>query len=176
MGALVGGFGIPESWRRVVPAAAIPVSLALLFTLVTIPPAQATPVATPEVDESQTPEAPAVADEPLTAADAVSAAAIARLTNEPVEILAERTEFGSVLALPNGSLAAGQGSGPVWVRQGGDGTAVEDWAAVDLTLEFSEDGLVRPVAQSADLVLSGGSATDGTSPSSDTATKPVGPK
>jgi RHS repeat-associated protein len=89
----------------------------------------------------------------------VSAAAIARLEGKPVEVLAERTEAGSVYVLPDGTMAAGLGSGPVWVREGeGDGTQPEDWSPVDLTLERSEDGAVRPVAQSGDLTLAGASA------------------
>lgn len=92
----------------------------------------------------------------LTAPDAVSAAAVARLEGVPVEVLGERTETGSVFVLPDGTRAAAVGSGPVWVRQGGDGTHESDWAAVDLTLQASADGLVRPVAQVGDLALSGG--------------------
>ncbi|KQR16601.1 hypothetical protein ASF78_04330 [Cellulomonas sp. Leaf334] len=63
----------------------------------------------------------------------MSARAIARLEDQPVEVLGLRTEVGSVFALPDGTMAAGQGSGPVWVRLGGDGTTTEDWAPVDLT-------------------------------------------
>jgi RHS repeat-associated protein len=107
----------------------------------------------------------------LTAADAVSAAAIARLEGKPVEVLAERTEAGSVFALPDGTMAAGVGSGPVWVREGdGDGTQPEDWAPVDLTLEKSADGTVRPVAQSGDLTLAGASAPQPGSTAVDLAT------
>jgi len=47
-------------------------------------------------------------------------------------VLGERTETASVFALPDGTMAAGIASGPVWVRRGGDGTRDEDWAAVDL--------------------------------------------
>lgn len=138
------------------PGAAFTALVGLTVSMAAVPAASAAPADEPAPAATAAP-APAVApEEPLTAADAISAAAIARLMDAPVEILGERTEFGSVYALPNGTKASGQGSGPVWVRQGGDGTAAEDWAAVDLTLELGEDGLVRPVAQSADLVLSGG--------------------
>jgi hypothetical protein len=41
-------------------------------------------------------------DQLLTAPDAVSAAAIARLQDQPVEVLAERSEAGSVFVLPDG--------------------------------------------------------------------------
>jgi len=103
---------------------------------------------------------------PLTAPDGVSARAIARLEGKPVEVLGERSETGSVFALPDGTMAVGMGSGPVWVRTGGDGTAAADWAAVDLTLVQGDDGSIRPVAQSANLTLSGGStpAADATAP------------
>jgi len=74
-----------------------------------------------------------------------------------VEVLAERTETGSVFALPDGTMTSAQGTGPVWVRRGGDGTKVADWAPVDLTLAVGSDGVVRPVAQAASLELSGGS-------------------
>ena len=97
-------------------------------------------------------------DGTLSAPDALSAAAIARLQNAPVEVLAERTEFGSVFILPDGTRAAGVASGPVWVRRGGDGTRASDWSAVDLTLKVASDGSVRPVAQVGDLTLSGGSS------------------
>ena len=102
---------------------------------------------------------PTVAEEPdgpLTAPDGVSAGTIARLTGEPVEIVGERSETGSVFALPDGSRAAGLASGPVWVRRGGDGSREEDWAALDLTLGFAPDGSVRAAAHPGDLALSGG--------------------
>lgn len=98
----------------------------------------------------------------LTAPDVASARTIARLQGRPVEVLGERTEFGSVFVLPDGTMAAGQATGPVWVRQGGDGSQESDWAPVDLTLVAGDDGLVRPVAQPADVTFSG--AADGAAP------------
>lgn len=148
MGALVETFGVPRSWRRVVPAAAGTALLGLVFGL---------GAAVPAAANSEAGAADAAGDgEARTAPDAVTAATIARLAGEPVEVMGERTELGSVFALADGTYAAGQATGPVWVRRGGDGLAVEDWAPVDLTLEVGEDGLVRPVAQTAGLVLSGG--------------------
>ncbi|MFJ2298196.1 RHS repeat-associated core domain-containing protein [Oerskovia paurometabola] len=85
----------------------------------------------------------------------VSARAIARLENELVEVIGERTESSSTYVLPNGNGITQAGSGPVWVPQGGDGTKTEDWSAVDLTLVADEDGSVRPVAHPGDLVLAG---------------------
>ena len=102
---------------------------------------------------------PATPDAELTAPDAVSAAAIARLQGAPVEVLGERTETSSVFAMPDGTAMAGSASGPVWVRKGGDGTSAADWAPVDLTLGVRADGSVAPVAQGAGLVLSGGGSS-----------------
>ncbi|MGW6130131.1 putative toxin [Cellulomonas sp. NPDC055163] len=156
MSALVHVFGVPQSWRRVVPGAAFAALAGLVVTTGAAAPARATvPEPAPSANTSPAAASDAQAG-PLTAADLVSARAIARLTGERVEVLGERTIAGSVFALPDGSLASGQGSGPVWVRLGGDGTSEEEWAPVDLTLVVGEDGLVRPVAQVANLVLSGG--------------------
>ncbi len=84
----------------------------------------------------------------------------AQAQGRPIEDLAARTIDSSTWALPNGQWHVGVGAGPVWVPQptGGDGSAVEDWARVDLTLVVGEDGLVRPRAQLAGLVLAGGPA------------------
>ena len=84
----------------------------------------------------------------------------ARAQGRAVEDVSQRTVESSTFALPDGSWATGVGSGPVWVprmdRTGGDGSAAADWAPVDLTLVAGRDGLVRPRAQVAGLVLSGG--------------------
>lgn len=51
---------------------------------------------------------------------------------------------------------------PVWVRQGGDGTKDEDWAAVDLRLAAEPDGAVRAAQHSGDLWFTGAAeSTDG---------------
>lgn len=91
----------------------------------------------------------------LTAPDAVAAAVNARLSGEPVEDLSQRTAFGSVYALPDGQWTTQQASGPVWVRRGGDGSALDDWASLDLTLKLGADGVVRPVAAPSGLELAG---------------------
>ncbi|KQY20151.1 hypothetical protein ASD16_21285 [Cellulomonas sp. Root485] len=121
-------------------------------------PAVASPVVSAPVSAEQAPQGE---ESPLTASDEASARTIARLQDAPVEVMSQRTEFGSVFALPDGTMATGRGSGPVWVRQGGDGTNEQDWAAVDLTLQVSTDGAVRPVAQSGGLTFSGASTGDG---------------
>jgi RHS repeat-associated protein len=146
--ALRSAFGTEGAWRLRVPLVAVSVAGALCAVGL---PAVASP---PQAGEPTADVADAT-DTALTAPDAVSAAAIARLENQPVEVLAERTEAGSVFVLPDGTRAAGLGSGPVWVRRGGDGTSADDWASVDLTLQQAEDGAIRPVAHSGDLVLSG---------------------
>jgi hypothetical protein len=80
----------------------------------------------------------------------------AQAEGEPVEVMSERSETTSVFALPDGTMAAGIASGPVRVRTGGDGTAPEDWAAVDVTLRVGEDGMIRPGAHIGNLEISGG--------------------
>lgn len=123
-------------------------------------PAAASPSVTSSPPPAVAATKPAAASEPLTAPDAVTASTIAALMDAPVEVLGERTETGSVFALPDGTMAAGQAAGPVWVRSGGDGTAVEDWVPVDLTLVADEDGLVRPVAHGGDLAFAGGATAE----------------
>jgi len=99
----------------------------------------------------------------LEAADEVSASVTARLEGKPVEVIGDRTETNTVYAMPDGSMVLAQAMGPVRVRTGGDGTQATDWAPIDLTLAAGEDGMVRPAAQPAGLVLAGKSeaAADG---------------
>ena len=118
----------------------------------------------PGQSASAAPEAPVDESVPvdrgpdgLEAPDAASALTIARLQGERVEVIGERTETSSTWALPDGSLATGQASAPVWVRTGdGDGTAGVDWAPVDLTLQVREDGSISPASYPAELTLAGG--------------------
>lgn len=150
-------FGVSGRWASVTVAVA---ALAAGALVVQGLPAAATSVpgravlATPRAEVGPDLSGPAVAG------DAVTAMVQARAQGRPVEDLAQRTVESSTFALPDGTWATGVGSGPVWVPRmdetGGDGTAVEDWDRVDLTLEVGGDGLVRPRAQVADLVLSGG--------------------
>lgn len=68
-----------------------------------------------------------------------------------VEVLDERTEFGEVYALPDGSMRASSGVEPV--------RAVDDsgeWAPIDTTLEYVAGGTVRPVNVAVELEFSGG--------------------
>lgn len=150
-------FGCPSSWGRLSIWTAFVAAGVVLLTGSEVP-AAATP--RPDASVSQEnpsePDAPEAEDAPLTAADPVTALTIARLEDQPVEVMSERTETGSVFALPDGTMAASVSSGPVWVRLGGDGLQEADWAAVDLTLTQSEDGLIRPAAHPGDVALSGG--------------------
>lgn len=157
MALLTAAFGTGGAWRLRVPVVAVLATCAVATAGL---PAVAAPTRlAAEPDVPVTPSA-APADD-LTAPDAVSASVIARLEDRPVEVLAERTEFGSVFVLPDGTMASGTGAGPVWVRQGdGDGTHEDDWTPVDLTLTTSQDGTVRPAAHSGDLVLAGESVPD----------------
>ena len=160
---LVSFSGVPGAWRAGVATVAATVALAVGAVGLTAIPAQA-------ADVPAAPAAPAPAPEPertaagyLSAPDMVSARAIARLEDELVEVIGERTEFSSTYALPTGATTTQAGSGPVWVPQGGDGSKAEDWAPVDLTLIVAADGVVRPEAHIGDLVLSGASGDiDGT--------------
>lgn len=101
------------------------------------------------------------ADGTLQAPDIATARTIARLQNEKVEVVGERTESSSTYAFPDGTMATGQAAAPIWTRTGtGDGTAAADWSAVDLTLEAADDGTVRPKSHPGDIVLAGGGVPD----------------
>ncbi|WP_170963111.1 RHS repeat-associated core domain-containing protein [Cellulosimicrobium aquatile] len=143
--------GVPGAWRASI--AALAGAVALSVGVVSLP-APAIAASLP-AEAAAEPAAVDPALVPRTAPDSGSAMVNARLAGAPVEDLSQRTESGSVWALPNGQWTAQQGSGPVWVQTGGDGTAEEDWAQVDLTLEAGEDGVVRPVAAVSGLEISG---------------------
>lgn len=151
MAFLVSFSGVPGAWRASI--AALAGAVALSVGVVSLP-APAVAASLP-AEAAAEPAAVDPALVPRTAPDSGSAMVNARLAGAPVEDLSQRTESGSVWALPNGQWTAQQGSGPVWVQTGGDGTAEEDWAQVDLTLEAGEDGVVRPVAAVSGLEISG---------------------
>lgn len=156
-------FGRPSSWGRLSVWTAFAAAGAVLLTGSEVPAAAAPrPNVSVAQDNTSEPTQAQEDDAPLTAADPVTALTIARLEDQPVEVMSERTETGSVFALPDGTMAASVSSGPVWVRLGGDGLQEADWAAVDLTLAKGEDGLIRPVAHPGDVALSGGAPDDGT--------------
>lgn len=151
MAFLVSFSGVPGAWRASI--ATLAGAVALSVGVVSLP-APAVAASLP-AEAAAEPAAVDPALVPRTAPDSGSAMVNARLAGAPVEDLSQRTESGSVWALPNGQWTAQQGSGPVWVRTGGDGTAEEDWAQVDLTLQAGEDGVVRPVAAVSGLEISG---------------------
>lgn len=100
----------------------------------------------------------------LTAPDAVSASVDARLSGERVEDLSHRTTTSSTFAMPDGTWESSIATGDVWVRKGGDGTHLGDWAAEDSTLQANGDGSFSPVALAGGVRVSGATtATDGTS-------------
>jgi hypothetical protein len=97
---------------------------------------------------------PAVAAPPgvVTAADTYTAASVtAARTGQPVEVLAERTEFSEVYAAPNGTFQYTGHSSPQRVRRA-DGS----WSALDTTLRANADGTVSPGATLNGLQFSGG--------------------
>lgn len=157
-GSVVGGlsrwFGSPGRWAAVTVVAAV-LATASIVT-------QGAPAAAVPPVEPMAPAGPDVSG-PAVVSDPVSAMVQARAQGRPIEDVSQRTVDSSTFALPDGTWAAGVGSGPVWVprmdRTGGDGSSPEDWAKVDLTLVVGSDGLVRPRAQIANLVLSGGEAS-----------------
>lgn len=73
----------------------------------------------------------------------------AALTGKPVEIKAHTTETSISFAQPDGTVKVESAAGPVRTKV--DGT----WVDVDLTLEFTEDG-VQPVAASGEITFSPG--------------------
>lgn len=151
----------PAGWPRRVSVIGSMSATALLASSLVVPASAADTPAETAVDASVASGAlNATRDQRgyLTAPDGVAASVNARLSGEPVEDLSQRTEFGSVYALPDGQWTSQQASGPVWVRRGGDGAAVDDWNALDLTLSLDPDGVVRPAAAPSGLELVGTSA------------------
>ncbi|WP_425953486.1 hypothetical protein [Xylanimonas sp. McL0601] len=97
----------------------------------------------------------------LTAPGAVSASVNARLAGERVEDLSQRTTTSSTFALPDGSWQSAMATGDVWVRRGGDGTRLDDWAAADSNLRANGDGSFSPVAQVGDVEIAGATTATG---------------
>lgn len=144
---LTSVFGVPGLWRRSTLGSGLVAALTVGLSGVLVVPQAA---AVEPVDEPVS----CVGVE-RTAPDTASAMLNARLSACPVEDLSQRNEFGSVYALPNGQWTMQRGSGPAWVRTGGDGTSEDDWAQVDLTLTVGTDGVVRPVAAMSGLEIAG---------------------
>lgn len=136
------------SWRRV---GLTVLAGSLAASLIAAPPAFAQE---PEPFEDETSESCPLAEaDPLESEDAEDARDAALACGVEVEVLAERTEFGEVFALPDGSMRASLGVESV--RAVDEGGA---WAPIDTTLVVAADGSVRPVNVAVDLVFSGGGA------------------
>jgi Concanavalin A-like lectin/glucanases superfamily len=84
-----------------------------------------------------------------------SASERAVASGEPVEVVADRTEFTTTYANPDGATyTLRQSAVPVRVKTAGGG-----WTAPDVTLAHRTDGSVGPVAAMADVTFSGGGST-----------------
>lgn len=83
-------------------------------------------------------------------AEARAASTLAAQTDEPVEVLYERTEYSQVFAQPDGSFKLTQSTTPKRVRAS-DGS----WKPVDVTLIKRADGRIAPKGAVVDLSFSG---------------------
>ncbi|WP_079143887.1 LamG-like jellyroll fold domain-containing protein [Streptomyces luteocolor] len=80
-----------------------------------------------------------------------SASQRAVASGEPVEVSAERTEYTTTMANPDGTFVLTQATEPQRAR-----TADGGWRGIDVTLEKRSDGTVGPKAAVVDLAFSGG--------------------
>ncbi|MHA5048806.1 laminin G domain-containing protein [Streptomyces sp. SD15] len=83
--------------------------------------------------------------------DESTALAQAKASGEPVEVTADRTEYSTTHANPEGSFKLTQSTTPQRVKNS-DGT----WGTVDPTLERRPDGRIAPTGAVVDLSFSGG--------------------
>lgn len=83
--------------------------------------------------------------------DESTALAQAKASGEPVEVTADRTEYSTTRANPDGSFKLTQSTTPQRV-QNDDGT----WGVVDPTLERRSDGRIAPKGAVVDLSFAGG--------------------
>jgi RHS repeat-associated protein len=146
MAVLVPVFGVPGSWKRSAAGAGIAAAIAVGVTgvwPVTAPAAAA--------DEAE----PVSCSVERTAADGVSAMLTAKLSGCRIEDLSQRTETSSTFARPDGDWDVTYAMSPVWVRTGGDGTATEDWAALNVDLRADDEGDLEPAAHPAGIWVSG---------------------
>jgi hypothetical protein len=165
MGVLSAVFGVPRSWR---PATGVLAGvLALSLGVMELPAAAASePAAASSATSASSAAVSRVSASrddqgDLTAPGAVAASVNARLAGERVEDLSQRTETSSPFALPDGTWQTSYATGPVWVRRGGDGTSLQDWAAQDSSLSANGDGSYSPVAQAGGVRLSGARRASG---------------
>lgn len=80
----------------------------------------------------------------------------AAATGEPVEVSAERTEYTTTMANPDGSFVLTQSTEPQRARDENGA-----WQDIDVTLEKRADGTVGPKSAVVDLAFSGGGSGDG---------------
>ncbi|MCX5090432.1 hypothetical protein OOK36_16280 [Streptomyces sp. NBC_00365] len=83
--------------------------------------------------------------------DESTALAQAKASGEPVEVTADRTEYSTTRANPDGSFKLTQSTTPQRVKNG-DGT----WGTVNPTLELRPDGRIAPTGAVVDLSFSDG--------------------
>jgi hypothetical protein len=83
--------------------------------------------------------------------DETAASARAQSSGEPVEVTADRTEYSTTKANPDGSFTLTQSTSPQRVQEKDGG-----WGAVDPVLERREDGRIAPKGAVVDLSFSGG--------------------
>ncbi|WP_121161625.1 LamG-like jellyroll fold domain-containing protein [Micromonospora pisi] len=93
-----------------------------------------------------------VEEAPVRDTEAEALVAAASL-NQPVEVLAYRSEYRDVFAQPDGTLVANDHARPVRVLQG------DTWAPADATLVQRTDGTIAPAAALIDVRFSGGGTT-----------------
>ncbi|MFF3641404.1 hypothetical protein [Streptomyces sp. NPDC002564] len=72
-------------------------------------------------------------------------------SGEPVEVTAERSEYTTTMANPDGTFVITQATEPQRARTGGG-----EWQDIDVTLEKRSDGTVGPKSAVVDLSFSGG--------------------
>jgi len=91
------------------------------------------------------------ANQPLVADDSADASKLAVSTGQPVEILADRTDFAQTFAEPSGGYEESESLVPERVQQA-DGS----WVPINTTLSVLSDGQIAPGAITAGLNLSDG--------------------
>jgi len=70
----------------------------------------------------------------LTVESALQAKLTAQATGNAVEDVSQRTESSQVFAMPDGPWMLSDYLGDNWVQTGGDGSSVNNWDEIDLTL------------------------------------------
>ncbi|MCC3762658.1 hypothetical protein K3N28_06185 [Glycomyces sp. TRM65418] len=106
---------------------------------------------------------PAAAQDPASMECTIDTGEVAELEGEldalgqaaacgrPVEVVDQRNEFGTVVAMPSGELKAEIGVEPIQAQDESG-----QWAPIDTTLEVAADGSVRPVNITEDVSFSAG--------------------